>query len=1571
MAGSVAACSPDRAPFEALAQARLALECESSEGCVSIGSEDWVTIPGLGDWRSADLGGGGPGAAQYQNGVFTVEVTGQTDGVGPDYADANPDPDQMRFVYTTVSGDSEIVVRVSGFQGMPDAEVGVAIRADVAADAATGAGLLDLFECEGCDPDGHDFQLVRRPGFERIRTSTDAVPQAPLPPEGELWTMPTTGAGGDKDVWFRLQRVGDDFAVARSEDGAVWVPLATPSGGAFEPEDAVIGFFVSAGQGPATNRRATATFDNVYAGELRPRSNRATWVSGTYGRESTGYALRGVNSFYVDAQGRAYKYGPIGEEGNISVFEDGKITKIYAHGNLSGAEQGAITGGGPGGSVFIAGSSHACDPTAYALPACQAAGGADCMDAAVLGWFGAQECAKCGDEIPRVSSCSPSEPCRRCNQIEVRSGDLATWAPLAEAPEDGGPPPPPPLIRFGSDDFDPPLGRVGGMAVGCGNFEECPLYVSDIDNDLIRVVDTFYFEELRTIAFDRPGPMAADQQGNVWVIRGAADYELSDSRFKRIPGNFDVDAQLNDVGVFCYTKDGAQCGEIGTYDEVSNPDGVLNPSALGIDPRANEHHLLVAENGGGAENDGSGGQNIRIYDIEDSPPALLTTFGQPGGIFSGESGRVFDASNGGHARFYAPSGVGMDGSGNLYVASGLDVDIRKFTATGDLTWNATASKNVFGFGQYERYVAFDPETHDGIIDVFSIREHFTFDTNLNGPGSEWQFKGVTWNPFLHPERNEHGETRRREGTPVVRRLGNPPARFLYALSNRDPDPDGSYGPRGTRTWLNIYRFEGDVAVPCGAISIETMCSLGFNGPDGAIDDVDRCNANPPGSAEPCACNIEAAEGVIFNYPVMKVWTDRLTRNGVVDAGEESSTVDPLDCSQPATDDPPSHCGTDPGDPQYSCPVAENTVCQQVTDAEEANPAPPASSFLSFDVDAAGNLWLVFGNKFDPKIWKLAGSIQNGVPVYGLDTSSGAREIYDTPPPLDCDYDARTVQELRFDASGVAYMHSTLEQTAAGNAQNPNRPILRPAKVISRLPGWPESPAGDCEEPGAGWDRRLPEPTLPIAGNPNYSTAFVSGTDDPTRPGDHDGGASWHGWQAFDVAGDKIFVGERWGPIHVFDAADGNEIDQLFAGADVSGFQSWDDSPMGLQAFFHAAGNEYLVTTAEATSRARTLVFRWTPPAVVGSSCSVDTDCAEGEYCNVGSCAERPCDPSASFETPVPAFTGTTTADGLTFSHDGLTAYLSRKASSNYDLYVASRTSTSDPFGSLGLLDGVNTSSDERAPFLSQDGLKLYLTKTAGYTDVAVASRSAVTEAFGSAQSISAVNSSVHDQDPFFVWDQQALYFASERPSGANRDLYVSTLSSGVFSTPGILDVVNSSSDEDYRPVLSSDGLTLYFASTRQGIGGDTSGDIWIATRAAIADDFGTPTNLWSLNTSGIDHPVALSADKCTLYLASNRETGGGGTQSFRLYQATRGAEVLEEVTVSLNLVGSGSVTTSPFSCTNNAGTCSAQGAPDTTVHLWASGSAYWSGSCTGHAGNPSGDGVLVFTNNGVCTVTFQ
>jgi hypothetical protein len=264
-----------------------------------------------------------------------------------------------------------------------------------------------------------------------------------------------------------------------------------------------------------------------------------------------------------------------------------------------------------------------------------------------------------------------------------------------------------------------------------------------------------------------------------------------------------------------------------------------------------------------------------------------------------------------------------------------------------------------------------------------------------------------------------------------------------------------------------------------------------------------------------------------------------------------------------------------------------------------------------------------------------------------------------------------------------------------------------------------------------------------------------------------------------------------------------------------------------------------------------------------------------------------------------------------------------------------------------------------------------LTKTAGYTDVAVASRSAVTEAFGSAQSISAVNSSVHDQDPFFVWDQQALYFASERPSGANRDLYVSTLSSGVFSTPGILDVVNSSSDEDYRPVLSSDGLTLYFASTRQGIGGDTSGDIWIATRAAIADDFGTPTNLWSLNTSGIDHPVALSADKCTLYLASNRETGGGGTQSFRLYQATRGAEVLEEVTVSLNLVGSGSVTTSPFSCTNNAGTCSAQGAPDTTVHLWASGSAYWSGSCTGHAGNPSGDGVLVFTNNGVCTVTFQ
>lgn len=87
---------------------------------------------------------------------------------------------------------------------------------------------------------------------------------------------------------------------------------------------------------------------------------------------------------------------------------------------------------------------------------------------------------------------------------------------------------------------------------------------------------------------------------------------------------------------------------------------------------------------------------------------------------------------------------------------------------------------------------------------------------------------------------------------------------------------------------------------------------------------------------------------------------------------------------------------------------------------------------------------------------------------------------------------------------------------------------------------------------------------------------------------------------------------------------------------------------------------------------------------------------------------------------------------------------------------------------------------------------------------------------------------------------------------------------GPFSQPVNLPGVNSGSVE-YSPTISGDGLTLVFGSPdRPGAVGD--GDLWIATRASVGDDFNTPAPLGSpINTVTWEGDGELSLDGNTLY----------------------------------------------------------------------------------------------------------
>jgi hypothetical protein len=80
---------------------------------------------------------------------------------------------------------------------------------------------------------------------------------------------------------------------------------------------------------------------------------------------------------------------------------------------------------------------------------------------------------------------------------------------------------------------------------------------------------------------------------------------------------------------------------------------------------------------------------------------------------------------------------------------------------------------------------------------------------------------------------------------------------------------------------------------------------------------------------------------------------------------------------------------------------------------------------------------------------------------------------------------------------------------------------------------------------------------------------------------------------------------------------------------------------------------------------------------------------------------------------------------------------------------------------------------------------------------------------------------------------------------------------------------------EIAPVLSTDGLSLYFVRTANA-GGFGGMDIWVSQRASIDDPWGGPLNLGStINTNADDFGPSLTLDGHRLYFASNRPGVGG------------------------------------------------------------------------------------------------
>jgi hypothetical protein len=204
----------------------------------------------------------------------------------------------------------------------------------------------------------------------------------------------------------------------------------------------------------------------------------------------------------------------------------------------------------------------------------------------------------------------------------------------------------------------------------------------------------------------------------------------------------------------------------------------------------------------------------------------------------------------------------------------------------------------------------------------------------------------------------------------------------------------------------------------------------------------------------------------------------------------------------------------------------------------------------------------------------------------------------------------------------------------------------------------------------------------------------------------------------------------------------------------------------------------------------------------------------------------------------PAINSPAIDQGPAISVDGLTLFFSSNRPGGHggaDLWEATRASMQEPFGTpKNLGPSVNSAYHELGPAITADGKTLFFSSNrpggTGRRDLWVSTRTSTSEPFGPATNLGPpVNSPSSENRPSVTADGLKLVFSSDQPGGlGGQDLWIArrTSASQPFGTPVNLGSPLNSSHYDGMPGISPDGLTLFFGSDRtEGSGGI---DLWQA-----------------------------------------------------------------------------------------------------------------------------------------------
>jgi len=191
---------------------------------------------------------------------------------------------------------------------------------------------------------------------------------------------------------------------------------------------------------------------------------------------------------------------------------------------------------------------------------------------------------------------------------------------------------------------------------------------------------------------------------------------------------------------------------------------------------------------------------------------------------------------------------------------------------------------------------------------------------------------------------------------------------------------------------------------------------------------------------------------------------------------------------------------------------------------------------------------------------------------------------------------------------------------------------------------------------------------------------------------------------------------------------------------------------------------------------------------------------------------------------------------------------------------------------------MNSSVYDTSPCISSDNLELYFASErsggSGGDDLWFTTRPTVSDSWSEPVNLGqTVNSSVHDWKPSISTDGLSLYFTSQRSggNGGYSDIWVTRriTKDNPWEEPVNLGPTINSPAYEGHPTISTDGLTLFFSSDIAG--GFGSDDIWMSTRQTIDDEWDIPINLGPIvNSTRMDGWMDVSSDNRVLIFGSNR-----------------------------------------------------------------------------------------------------